>query len=584
MCLSLALVTIILQKGAVEAFSPSSSSLLDPRISTMATRTTTSRILLSNKKEKNHHPRRGLLVVVEGALDPNNQGENSKTSSRILEAPSTNTKNNKGSNTNINLQQLERSLSVCKSGTAARRVLESTLLSNTDDNALYKSISIPPESSAKGLSDGDLAIMTRIRNSKYSILDVIDLNGNRDADRASVAVLSVFTASTLSALVAHQNLPGPEIVRFIVVWLFSFAPLALVGFGIADVAKLQTLLVSIQRQVFPAYRTRMIQHEAGHFLMSHLLGFPIAKYSANAVKNAVEFYPLNDADAARDRASRLGFDKQRVDNNNDDDILTLMANNDPYFSEKGRGSEILNQQSVFRKEEALRQSQKMNYTAFLQLPDANAHQNNPRASWPFRGLDDTTMDQLCVISVAGVCAEILAYGNAEGGLADFNQLKILLANYAEDVDGKPMTEREIDNRIRFALGYGMSQLRRHLGALDALADVMERGGSIAECVYAIETCPNISGNDGIMEEYESRRKKERFQKDRHNPLVKAVEKVFLGDIKTADVQEDRLVQGKGGGYIEKKGPLLTGDDPFYLALGVAAVFLLWASAGGLSLH
>ena len=68
-------------------------------------------------------------------------------------------------------------------------------------------------------------------------------------------------------------------------------------------------LVSIQRNVFPTYRQRMIQHEAAHFLMGHLLGLPIKGYATNAVKSAVEFYPLNDPEIGRDRVQSLGFDR-----------------------------------------------------------------------------------------------------------------------------------------------------------------------------------------------------------------------------------------------------------------------------------
>jgi hypothetical protein len=153
-----------------------------------------------------------------------------------------------------------KALENCRSGTAARRVLKQAF-DGTD--ALYNSVFIPVGASDRGISDGDLAIQTKIRNKKYGVFDLIDLNGDRDADRASAGVLSVFVASSLSALVANENLPGPEIIRFLVVWIFSFAPFALVGYGIATPDKLQTLLVSLQRNIFPSYRTRMIQHEAG---------------------------------------------------------------------------------------------------------------------------------------------------------------------------------------------------------------------------------------------------------------------------------------------------------------------------------
>ena len=298
------------------------------------------------------------------------------------------------------LKQLDR----CETGTAARSVLDQAL---GGSGALYGSISIPPGASDRGISDGDLAIQTKVRNKKFGIFELIDLNGDRDADRASAGVLGVFLASSLSAIVANENLPGPEIFRFLVVWVFSFTPFALVGYGIATPDKLQALLVSIQRELFPTYRKRMIQHEAGHFLMAHLLGFPIKGYSVNAVKNAVEFYPLNDPDVGLDRARQLGFD--RPSSRPVEDLAVPPEESAPYFSKEGRGASLVEEQSVFRKSK--------NYTdnPFLKLPS----QNEPKNSWPFRGFDHRTVDKLAVVSVAGVCAEIMAFGNAEGGVADF---------------------------------------------------------------------------------------------------------------------------------------------------------------------
>ena len=216
---------------------------------------------------------------------------------------------------------------------------------------------------------------------------------------------------------------------------------------------------------------------------------------------------------------------------------------------------MVEERSVFRNDS------KKNYTEFLTLPS----QNDPTTSWPYRGFDERTLDQLAVVSVAGVCAEILAFGNAEGGVADLSQLRQIFAASQQE-----MTEREAENRIRYALGYAISQLRLHLGALDALAEVMERDGSVAECVRAIETCENVSGQDGIMGDYELQRRK-RFQEG-----VGWIEKGI-------DTVEDRFAEGKGGGD-RKQEFALTGDDALYAALTVSLAFLAWASAGGLSLH
>jgi len=437
-------------------------------------------------------------------------------------------------------------LNECKSGTEARNLLDTVLC----EKSLYGSLYIMPGVSEKGLPDAELTLQTKIRNNGNGILDLIELNGNKDADRVAVALFGVMVASVGSAIAVNQNLPGPEILRFALVWILSFAPLGFVGLGIATPEKLQTFLVSLQRQIFPVYRKRMVQHEAGHFLMGHLLGLPVKGYSANAVKNAVEFYPLNDPQLGRDRVKLLGFDSSRTERPVYEEFLPSESNA-PYFSKEGRGGDVFEEQSVFRNVK--------NYTdnPFLKLPSSN----EPKNSWPFRGFDERTLDKLTVVSVAGVCAEILAFGDAEGGYADFAQLRQLFNSAQSELD-----EKDMEKRIRYALGYTMCQMRLHLGVLDSLADEMERGASVANCVLAIENCENVSGNDdGMVDEYDTIRQ-EKFRAENTGFL----EKLFL-EGKNSESEKTQLIEGIGGGS-KKESFKITGDDPLYYALAIAFFF------------
>lgn len=149
----------------------------------------------------------------------------------------------------------------CNSSTLARRVLQEAFLNEDENSRLFDSVKVPPGASSKGLSDADLAIQTRTANRRYSVMELVELSGDRDADRASFFLLCLTVSSSVSALTVDQTLLGaPEILRFLLVWLLTFAPLFYVGYGIADADQLQTLLVSVQRQFFPAYRRRMLQH------------------------------------------------------------------------------------------------------------------------------------------------------------------------------------------------------------------------------------------------------------------------------------------------------------------------------------
>eukprot|EP00557_Chaetoceros_sp_GSL56_P003419 CAMPEP_0176503042 /NCGR_PEP_ID=MMETSP0200_2-20121128/15109_1 /TAXON_ID=947934 /ORGANISM="Chaetoceros sp., Strain GSL56" /LENGTH=575 /DNA_ID=CAMNT_0017902221 /DNA_START=360 /DNA_END=2087 /DNA_ORIENTATION=- len=523
-------------------------------------------------------------------------------------------------------------LSDCQSGTCARRVLSNALLmipqerdsttaitaSSTTTKPLYQSITIPKGASSLTISDAELAIQTNIRNAKYSIMELIDLKGDGDANRASVSLLLLFVASSISLLGLSQidsffsfinfmnsgNVSSGkddyEIWRFVLVWILNFAPLAFVGYGLAAPQSLQTLLVRIQCIILPSSRQRMVYHEAGHFLMAHLLGYPIRGYGVGSGASdtdgmagtfgAVEFYPLRDDDVGMERASLLGFDSKNrsKDVSGSSDVRNQKLRppppqeDRPYFSNGGRGEDALTSQSVFRKSANSEEKLKM-----LTLPP----KDDMTKSWPFRGLDHETLDRLAVVSVAGVCSEILAYGNAEGGYADFAQLRALMESAKPD-----LTEKEMENRIRYSIGFAMGQLRRHLGALDALVEAMEKGASVEECVLALECCENVSGviAGSSIGSYEKQRR-QRIQNGvvvgtNSNSWLESVAGFLLrkGVGKSADVEDDTVTEGKGGGdrkeQLQTFGIPMSGDDPLYAALAVALIFLVYASSGGLSLH
>ncbi|KAL7542460.1 hypothetical protein ACHAXR_012313 [Thalassiosira sp. AJA248-18] len=517
-----------------------------------------------------------------------------------------------GTDTGIDKAVLQN-LDSCRTRTTARKILSQALYpppsTDQETNRLYDSVKIPKDLSTRPISDAELSLQTRTINSRYKITDLIEQNGDRDIDRASLAVLCVFLFGSSSAILAQQATGLPDILRWLLVFALCFSPLILVGYGLALPSELSVALVTIQRQVFPSYRKRMIQHEAGHFLVGYLVGWPVKTYQANnAVKNACEFYPLSDEDAGKDRAEVLGFDARK--NNDNDSSADINAERStlydedsdrPYFSKGGAGGTDM-ERSVFRDKDSTDE-----YFAL-------APQDNPTSTWPFRGFDEETLDKLAIISVAGACSEILAYGNAEGGFADLLQLRRIygaaasassnkgkngssdgegsdtLGSFSDDAKDRRlrrenensnggMDEREMDNRTRFALGFAMGLLRQNLGALDALAEVMESDGTVADCILALESS-NASGYT-LKGDYDKIRR-ERFRAEERG-VGGWVERTFLGGGKTIDVEDSSVIEGKGGGE-RKQGFQLAGDDVLYAALAVSVAFFAWASNGGLSLH
>jgi hypothetical protein len=466
----------------------------------------------------------------------------------------------------ISLASLQR-LNQVTSATQAQQILQQA--TQDSPNRLFASIQIPAGASSRGISDGDLAIQTRLVNKQYSIEELCfdAVSGHRDANRASWAVVCIMTASVSSTILVQSITVGPEILRFVVAWCTCFAPLFFAGYGIARTEQLQAVLANVQRQLFPSYRKRLLQHEAGHFLMGHLLGWPIQNYQLEAgLQQAVLFYPLADEFVGVTRAQQLGFDSNRKQRD-ETSLEEQREASAPFYSPQGRGRRELFEQSVFRKS-TNKDDKDQKRQEFSRLPKLQ----DPTTVWPYKGFSDAVLDQITVVSVAGVCAELLLTGSAEGGVADLQQLTVIL----KEASAETLTERDVRNKIRYALGFTMSQLRRHLGVLDALAEAMDEGKSVADCVYMMETCSNVNGQTLTVPDYE-------LQRRRAYREANWLERALLGENKHLDVDENRFVQGKGGGS-RKQTVRLTGDDPLYLALAISFCFFVWASNGGLSLH
>ena len=92
------------------------------------------------------------------------------------------------------------------------------------------------------------------------------------------------------------------------------------------------------------------------------------------------------------------------------------------------------------------------------------------------------VDGLTVLAMAGVAAEVIACGSAEGGYADVAELKQLLASASP-----PVTEaREVDDRIRWATLMALTMLQNNKSCLDALTAQFESAQDVGECIRTLE--------------------------------------------------------------------------------------------------
>lgn len=95
-----------------------------------------------------------------------------------------------------------------------------------------------------------------------------------------------------------------------------------------------------------------------------------------------------------------------------------------------------------------------------------------------------TLDRFCTVWMAGIAAETLIYGAAEGGLDDRQKLRDALL-----VLGRPASEAPL--KERWATLQAQTLLEKNWVAYEALLGAMEQRASVGECYRVIQkNCQN----------------------------------------------------------------------------------------------
>lgn len=93
------------------------------------------------------------------------------------------------------------------------------------------------------------------------------------------------------------------------------------------------------------------------------------------------------------------------------------------------------------------------------------------------------LDRYCTIWMAGVAAENIVYGNAEGGGDDRQKLRTVLTS----LGFSPSTQEQ---KARWAILQARTLLQENWFVYEALVNVMQKRADIAECYRAIEQHSN----------------------------------------------------------------------------------------------
>ena len=227
----------------------------------------------------------------------------------------------------------------------------------------------------------------------------------------NLVAISVFVI-TLSSLLGPLFNLSPTIPAIAVFSLLGFATLDTIGWQ----GQGGSLLLDWVAGFSPQHRERIVHHEAGHFLVAHLLGIPVTGYTLSAWEALKQKQP---------GLGGVSFDDQEL-------------------------------------------------AAQLEQGTLSAQ----------------ILDRYCTIWMAGVAAETLVYGNAEGGADDRRKLGAVLTPLGFSASAQTQKER-------FYALQANTLLKGNWSAYEALVSAMQQRTDVPECYRVIEQhCQNVK--DGSL--------------------------------------------------------------------------------------
>jgi len=97
-------------------------------------------------------------------------------------------------------------------------------------------------------------------------------------------------------------------------------------------------------------------------------------------------------------------------------------------------------------------------------------------------LTEASVDRYCIVLFAGIAAEGLVYGEAEGGESDENLYKAIISGLQP-----PWGPSKMSNHARWSVLQAFNMLKEHKKVHGAIVQELEKGSSLASLIDTIET-------------------------------------------------------------------------------------------------
>ena len=234
----------------------------------------------------------------------------------------------------------------------------------------------------------------------------------------NLLAISVFAFTLLSLVGPLLNI-SPGAVATVMAGLAGvFALDRFVARGVGG-----NLLIDLCSRQSSEYRQRIIHHEAGHFLVAHLLNIPVTSYTLSAWE-----------------AIRAGF--------------------------PGAGGVIVDT-AVVEPEAASTKSD----------PNIDSESGTDSAGPPAR-----LLNQYCIVWMAGIAAESQKFGSAQGGEDD----KFRLRQLWQQIPVDERANANVETQTRWALLQAKTMIETQQTAYQALVTAMTDREPVAVCAQQIE--------------------------------------------------------------------------------------------------